>query len=664
MEDKRIWKMFYLLAKAEGYRNAGQLAEALSVSERTVKNDMRLLQALTGENGCEVESVRGKGYAIRVTNQIEYQLAMEKMDILFGNVEKGDKWNPIYSIARAVMMGEGADGDGYFRLETLAERLHFSDSDMKKKMASVRELLSKFNMGFDTRPGRGLRLEGDEFNRRICMLELYEIHYRKRVAPYDYDKFERAFDDRGEKEQVRNVVLTIARAADIHLLDNYLNRIVSYLNLMRNRVNAGFSLDAENTIWKVYRGSIRESREYRIAAAIFRHLRALAGFDVGEDEIEAVAVLLQIWSDWEWEEPLNPPLTGWKEEAERLSVELSDMLRRKWNLTVLEPGSGLTEKWIPGIIKILLQIHYGCSGYAFISNTLSHNSAKQSPLSMILADDIAWFLEERFGRKINEYNRQMLAMYFYGIIEGIPYPYIPRKVMICARGGMESGRILAENMIRHMGREWLETVAVCELYEGRKYARTDFDCVIGTFRSYVYRYDWPYVEVGQFITSEDIGKIHREVKMMGYDLDGVLEKCGWDTVLVHPGFVCGGIESLLQLLAYQWGKDLPQKENLARQLALGLEQRVCGNVMIVAVPFGSTGKRIFDLYILKKQLHYREERLKAVLFMAVDFGTDPAVLRFAEQISRCGAKKIDTLIAEAGSENIMNKLTEIIREEL
>ena len=120
MEDKRIWKMFYLLAKAEGYRNAGQLAEALSVSERTVKNDMRLLQALTGENGCEVESVRGKGYAIRVTNQIEYQLAMEKMDILFGNVEKGDKWNPIYSIARAVMMGEGPDGDGYFRLETLA----------------------------------------------------------------------------------------------------------------------------------------------------------------------------------------------------------------------------------------------------------------------------------------------------------------------------------------------------------------------------------------------------------------------------------------------------------------------------------------------------------------------------------------------------------------
>ena len=107
--------------------------------------------------------------------------------------DKGHKENQVYHIARAVMRFEGADEEGYFRLEQLADRLYLSPSAIKKEMPGVRDFLGSFNLSLPARPGKGIRLAGGEFNRRLCLLELYENHFRKRVVTFRDSAYEQAF---------------------------------------------------------------------------------------------------------------------------------------------------------------------------------------------------------------------------------------------------------------------------------------------------------------------------------------------------------------------------------------------------------------------------------------------------------------------------------------
>lgn len=86
---------------------------------------------------------------------------------------------------------------------------------------------------------------------------------------------------------------------------------------------------------------------------------------------------------------------------------------------------------------------------------------------MALADTMTVLLKEE-GMHVSEFNRQFLALTIFGIIDGIPYSYKKRRLLICARNGKRSGQIIAENIKRQLGTWWIETIDIKPLYEARK----------------------------------------------------------------------------------------------------------------------------------------------------------------------------------------------------
>jgi len=135
-------------------------------------------------------------------------------------------------------------------------------------------------------------------------------------------------------------------------------------------------------------------------------------------------------------------------------------------------------------------------------------------------------------------------------------------------------------------------------------------------------------------------------------------------VQVHRDFSGGSIQAILQLLAYQWGLDLAQKETLAACLCENRRSRVYRQILTVLVPAHCTGKQIFEVYILKKAVLYKEDNVKAIIFTAVDFHGCPAVLRYLEHAVRYLSDHFEDLIPAMSSENLMDTLTEIIRDNL
>ncbi len=659
-EEKRILKMFYLLTKTDGYIKANELAHLLSVSERTVKGEMEQLKAFIQKCGCTLESVRGRGYCLKIQDQACFQQSKERVEILFSNIDKGHKENQVYRIARAIMRFEGTDDQGYFRLEDLADRLHISASAMKKEMPGVRNFLGSFNLTLQSRPGLGLRLAGDEFSQRLCLLELYENHFRKRVVAFRDSDYEQAFADRGDKDQIRRVTLEALRASENEVFDIYVNRLVDYLLLMRNRVQEGHRLGQPEGPCEIYGMEIRSYQEYALAQKLAAALEAFPEYSVGNSEAEGIALLLLLWGDWEAVPGLPGRFPTFYPKAKQLSNMIAEELGARWDLDFFKIDPEFAETLTPGLLRILIQMHFGFSQCRLVGNSISENAIKTSLLSMSLADSLAELLHQHCAKKISEYSIQLLAVRLYGTIDSICYSYTPRRILICARNGKDSARVIAGAIRRRLGDWWIGRLDISELYEARKYPAEDYDCLIGSFRPYAYRYSWPYIEVNQIPTPEDYNRIREQVVLRGYNVAEAEGLCHFDVVQVHHGFTGSSIESALQLIAYQWGRDLAAKEELAKLLSQEGHARIHNKMMTVFIPSSYTGLQIFELYLLKKSILFQDCNVKAILFLSISFQNTPVTLRYTEHAVRYLAEQFEEIGEAADSQSILNILTSII----
>ena len=662
VEEKRILKMLYLLSQNGGYLKAGDLARELNLSERTVKNDIEHLREVAQNCGCTLRSVRGKGYILQIDQPERFAQTREWINILFNNVEKDVKEKQSYQLARAIMCGQAAGEDGFFQLEELSMSLYMSLSTVKKKMTWVRTFLNSFGLQLTACPGKGLKLCGYELSQRLCMLELYENHFHTRVVAFNNYTYERAFADQNDKSQIRKLILDMIRGSENELIDTYINRFVDYILLQRNRVMAGRMIHVKQEAWGKWIPQIKMRPEWATASALFQALQTVTGFqETSEGEIAAVVVLLLIWGDWEQYPDLKLRFPQVYEQAETLAYRMLDRLKQLWMLPVeLDMcASALT----PEFVRILLQHQFGYACCQMLGNVISENVIKQSPLAMALADSVRMFFREE-GIGISEYNTQLLAVSIFGVIDTIPYPYKKRRILICARNGKSSAQIIARNIQRQMGDWWIETINVKPLYDIRKFSRDQYDCVIGSFYSYAYRYSWPYTEVNSIMKTEDFERVHREVLSAGYDFEQLLSLVRWDVLEFHDHFAVSDLKSMLQLLAYQWGQDIAAKEYLASFFTD--VPRLCAHDHFLAVmaPFEKTGKNVFELYFMKKPLDCGEYAVHTVLFFSMDFRRNPALIRFWEHAVRLLQEQSEALEKKGDLDNIMGILAESVRKEL
>lgn len=656
----RTLKLFHMLAEAKGFVKANDLGMGLQISERTVKTEMEKLKSLAQEKGCRVVSVRGKGYCLEVIDQERFEAYRQRLEILFNNVEKRREGRQIYSIARAVMLGAGEKG--YFRSEELAEELFLSHSALKKEMAGVRGFLASFNLSLISSPGRGLRLSGKEFNIRLCMLELYENHYRTRVLPFYNKAYEKTLEDRGDKEEIRRVILNLIRRSDIELFDIFINRLVDYILLARNRENSPeFEPEREDG----FKEELSGVPEYRLAGELADALEQFEGYCLDEGERTALGRLLLLWSDWEWgKERLKgrfPKICG---RAARLAGKIEEELSVRWRLPLEQLSGKLSEELKPELVRILIQAHFGFCSCQTIGSAVMENAIKSSPVSMILANCAAGIIEGDLNIRLNAYNIQLLAVRFFALIDRIPYCYRKRRLLVCARNGRAGGEAIAAAIRRGLGDWWIGRLDVSALYEARKFSEKEYDCVVGSYSSYAYNYAWPYIKVSQTVTSEELYQVQRRVVLEGYDLAGAGGEANWDVTQIHGGFSGYSPESLFQLLAFQWGRDYEAKLRLNQLMSQGTVCHGTGGVLCIVVPSALASCRVLELYELKRSLCWQEMTVRAVVFSAVDFSAGPSLLRFMEQAMRFLPEGLDKQGSWAEQKDLVEILTKIITEKL
>lgn len=216
--DYRVLACLKLLNENE-YKTINELAYDLKVSKRTVYNMLSDRQRFI-PYGVQVINERKKGYTIKIVD-------LEKYQKVFYLENKENRVNQIISIL--------INQDDYIKIENIAEELYVSRATIDRLIPQIKKILKNYNISLLTRQKYGIKLEGNEKDKRLCYAHHYfpdQIYSQRLIAVQEIvlnilTKYMYELSDVSFHNLTIHLLITIDRISHQNYINNEININVS-----------------------------------------------------------------------------------------------------------------------------------------------------------------------------------------------------------------------------------------------------------------------------------------------------------------------------------------------------------------------------------------------------------------------------------------------------
>lgn len=212
--NKRTLKIIRLMYNySSTYISVEFIGKSLSVSPRTVRNDLKELNESEKEFGFYIFSKKSVGYKLIIKNKEKFNLFLNdqylKDELLnFNNQDSRVR----YIFSQLLVL------DNYVKIDDLSERMFVSDTTIKKDLKMIREQLEKHDLNLITSPYHGLKIDGHEFQKRYAIAEFL-------LDPLSMDEL---FDSE-EINVLKNKIIGIINRFNITIPDVKLENLVIHI---------------------------------------------------------------------------------------------------------------------------------------------------------------------------------------------------------------------------------------------------------------------------------------------------------------------------------------------------------------------------------------------------------------------------------------------------
>lgn len=177
-----------LLLDSQSFLTSQQIADFLQVSTRTVKDEIKGLLAVQEMLGLNVESIRGKGYMIKIASVEEWS---KHQNVFTSVVDLNTQNNRIRIILQRLLIS-----DDFTKLRDLAAELSISLSTLNKDLVFVKTMLEEEGLALKGTSNRGVMIIGTEQKIRKTLakyldLDLFSIESYNRLLKtnmFSYDE--------------------------------------------------------------------------------------------------------------------------------------------------------------------------------------------------------------------------------------------------------------------------------------------------------------------------------------------------------------------------------------------------------------------------------------------------------------------------------------------
>ena len=210
MKSKYIKEILSILS-ADSYITAEKLAKELNVSEKTVRIKIQELNNELEKTGVKIISKPRYGYTLLCDDSKDIK-AIDFNTNIVNDFEYRTKYIFEYLI----------NNEEYIKSDALSEALDISKTTLTNTLKMIEDNIKYYNIKIDRRPNYGIKLIGNEFDIRNCII--------------DYYLKQQSYDDKYTNKSLENLVIDFIKDNDIKLSEINLENFILYISVSIERI--------------------------------------------------------------------------------------------------------------------------------------------------------------------------------------------------------------------------------------------------------------------------------------------------------------------------------------------------------------------------------------------------------------------------------------------
>ena len=270
---KRNIKLLKILYDAGDYISSIRLADELDISIRTVKSEIKSINAIIALTNSFIISKYGKGYLLKLSNQFDKSLVEGKR---FNHFFDSNQDRIIYILRKLLL------ADNYIKIEKLADDLYISRGLLTKILKDVRSQLIRFQLSIVNKPNYGILIKGNEKDKRLAISD-YFFHSDIELNTEYLKDFSKVGYNKQKNRDLFKYIDEILYKYKIDLSEYSVNNLIVHLYITLSRIHSGHQIEISNEL------NSKNSVEYKAARELLDYFRTKINIDVTCEEIDFIA---------------------------------------------------------------------------------------------------------------------------------------------------------------------------------------------------------------------------------------------------------------------------------------------------------------------------------------------------------------------------------------
>lgn len=638
VKEKRFIELINILLDGE-YKNSEEISNEINVSSRTVRNDIKELNAILNRDVAKIVAKPKLGNLLNIYDKNEFDKFFNELrnksdsnfNILIDSYDRSK-----YLLSYLLNKNE------YVKVEDLCEKIYVSKSTLTYDLKLVRKMLKEFNLNLNTRPNYGIKVEGTEFNIRLCISK-YLINSKGILDE----------EVKGNEiiKKIENILINEIANSSIRLSDVAFRNLIIHIYISIIRVK----ISNTKVINKLSLDQDRYAEEIEISKRILYRLEKELEISLPEMENEYVAIHLA-------GKKIVDLSKSSKADNLVISSEINNMVIDMLNLVYealkvdLKNDFELIMMLSLHLISLKVRLEYDMS----MQNPLLDEIKSTQSFAYMIANQACDILREKYDKVVSEDEVAYFALHFSLALERKRTIFSKKNVLIVCSSGRGSAKLMVYKIKSEFG-SYINNIETADLYSLKDYDFTNIDYVITTV-NINFSIPRPILEVNYFFESSDLKAIKNMltdeskseiIKYFNEDLFfSDMEFNNKEEVLK---FMCKKIEDVKEVPSNIYSMVMKREELAVTEF---------GNMVAIPHPYKAICKETFvAICILKKPIKWDKKKVQFVFLMCIEDNDEKDLGKFYQITSKLLTNKCYiTELIKKKEYSVLNKLLSEIEE--
>ena len=288
-------KVIELLLYADAEMTVKKVASTLEVSERTIHRDLKRIEQVIAPYQLQLMKKAGVGLRITGENKQKQQLALALSGASSQDFTPEER--------QTIILSTLFETNEPIKLFSLANELNVTIATISNDLTQVEETIADFHLTLIRRRGYGVKIVGDEADKRAAISHMITQH----IDPFDFVYLlKESIQKKSERQSnmISNRLLGLVNPKSLRMIEKRVEQtraelpyeladsahvgLVVHLALAVERLKKGDTI----TFDPAYLQEIEDTKEYQIAGQMIHDLKKVLDMEIPDDEIGYITMHL------------------------------------------------------------------------------------------------------------------------------------------------------------------------------------------------------------------------------------------------------------------------------------------------------------------------------------------------------------------------------------